>query len=160
AGPFPAVLFNHGSGHASGRGPDGRPDERHPEQLGPIFARHGYVFFHLYRRGEGLSRGQGQASGDAMDQAMAKQGPVGRNATQLWLLDTLELRDALKALKGLRALPQADRRRIAVVGPSFGAPLSVSLAGRDPPLRAAVAFAPGAVSWESSPPLRARLISA
>ena len=40
AGPFPAVLFNHGSGHASGRGQDGTPDQRHPEQLGRIFARH------------------------------------------------------------------------------------------------------------------------
>lgn len=160
AGPFPAVLFNHGSGHASGRGSDGRPDERHPEQLGPIFARHGYVFFHLFRRGEGLSRGQGQASGDAMDRAMAGQGQVGRNQTQVWLLDNLELRDDLNALKVLRALPEVDRRRVAVVGHSFGASLSIILAERDPALRAVVAFAPAANSWDRSPELRARLISA
>lgn len=159
-GPFPAVLFNHGSGHASGRGADGRLDARHPEQLGRIFARHGYVFFHLDRRGDGLSRGQGQASGDAMDHAMAHQGQLARNQTQVWLLDNLELRDDLSALKVLRALPQVDKRRVIVVGHSFGASLSVILAARDPALRAAVAFAPAANSWDVSPQLRARLISA
>jgi dienelactone hydrolase len=49
AGPFPAVLFNHDSGHASGKAADGSPDERHPEVLGPVFARHGYVFLYLYQ---------------------------------------------------------------------------------------------------------------
>lgn len=159
AGPFPAVLFNHGSGHASGRGADGVVDQRHPEMLGRIFARHGYVFFHLDRRGDGLSRGQGQASGDAMDQAMARHGQVARNQTQVWLLDNLELRDDLSGLKALRALPQVDKRRVVVVGDSFGASLSVLLAERDPSLRAAVLFACGK-SWDRSPPLRARLISA
>ena len=36
-GPFPAILFNHGSGHATGADASGRPDQRHPELLGPVF---------------------------------------------------------------------------------------------------------------------------
>src|SRR5580765_447025 len=68
-GPFPAVLFNHGSGHASGGSGDFR-DHRQPNKLGPVFARHGYVFLYLFRRGDGLSRGQGDASADLMDRAM------------------------------------------------------------------------------------------
>jgi dienelactone hydrolase len=159
SGPFPAVLFNHGSGHDSGRAPNGILDQRHPEILGPVFARHGYVFFHLFRRGDGLSRGQGQASGDAMDGALKHGGQLRRDQTQLWLLDNLELKDDLSALKVLRALPIVDRNRVVVVGHSFGGSLSLILAERDPSLRAAVVFAAAATSWEQSPPLRSRLVT-
>jgi hypothetical protein len=38
--PFPAVVFNHGNGHATGMA-SGRRDQRHPELLGPVFARRG-----------------------------------------------------------------------------------------------------------------------
>ena len=63
-GPFPAVLFNHGSGHATGVDATGRQDQRHPDALGPVFAKHGYVLLYLFRRGDGLSRGQGVPAGD------------------------------------------------------------------------------------------------
>ena len=159
-GPFPGVLFNHGSGHAGGRSANGVVDQRHPELLGPMFARHGYVFFYLFRRGDGLSRGQGQASGDVIDAALKHGGALRRDQTQLWLLDNLELKDDLSALKVLRALPQVDKNRVAVVGHSFGGSLSLILAERDPSLRAAVVFAAAAASWDQSPPLRSRLISA
>src|SRR5262245_34260786 len=53
-GPFPAVLFNHGSYTT---GTSLKPSE--PESIGPVFARHGYVLLWLYRQGAGLSRGQG-----------------------------------------------------------------------------------------------------
>jgi hypothetical protein len=53
-GPFPAVLFNHGSGQGTNT-PSGRHDQANRERqaaiLGPVFARHGYVFLFLYRRG-------------------------------------------------------------------------------------------------------------
>src|SRR5690349_16292390 len=93
-GPFPAVLFNHGSGHTGGASSKG-PDHRHPELLGPVFARHGYAFLYLYRRGDGLSSGQGTPSGDLMDRAEAAKGKEGRNQIQLKLLETDELDDAL-----------------------------------------------------------------
>src|SRR6185436_8440522 len=51
AGPFPAVLYNHGSGPQS--------DLSRPAKLGPVFARHGYVVLYLFRRGAGLSADQG-----------------------------------------------------------------------------------------------------
>jgi hypothetical protein len=43
-GPFPAILFNHGSGHAWGVDSGGRRDQRHPELLGPL---EGHDFIHL-----------------------------------------------------------------------------------------------------------------
>jgi len=101
-GPFPAVLFNHGSGHAAGRDSSGRVDHRHPELLGPLFVKHGYLFLYLFRRGDGLSAGQGVPSADRMDSAAAA-GQVARNDLQLRLMEGDELNDVLAGLAFLRA---------------------------------------------------------
>ena len=63
--PFPAVLFNHGSGSI--------PEPRLPGALGPVFARHGYAFLWLFRRGAGLSSDQGTDSGTLMARALAEK---------------------------------------------------------------------------------------
>lgn len=158
-GPFPAVLFNHGSGHAAGTSAAG-PDHRHPELLGPIFARHGYVLLYLYRRGDGLSAGQGVASGDLMDQALASGGQDARNQMQLHLLESDELTDAAAGLAYLRSRPDVDAERLAVAGHSFGGSLALLVAERDSGVRAVVTFAAVGYSWDHSPALRARLTTA
>jgi dienelactone hydrolase len=162
-GPFPAVLFNHGSGHATGTA-SRRRDQRNREQqagaLGPVFARHGYVFLFLFRRGAGLSAGQGTYSGDLLDRELAANGEEGRNQIQVQLLETDELSDALAGLAFLRALPEVDPRRVAVAGHSFGGSLTLLVAERDTMLRAVVDFAGAAYSWGRSPQLRARLLAA
>lgn len=157
-GTFPAVLFNHGSGHTGGISANG-PDHRHPELLGPLFAQHGYVFLYLYRRGDGLSAGQGMPSGDLMDRVAAK-GQDERNKVQLKLLETDEMNDALAGISFLRSVPYVDPRRIAVVGHSFGGSLTVLLAELDPSVRAVVTFGAAGYSWDRSPQLRARLVTA
>jgi dienelactone hydrolase len=159
-GPFPAVLFNHGSGHAGGVDASGRHDHRHPELLGPVFARHGYIFLYLFRRGDGLSAGQGVPAGDRMDAAFAASGQEERNRVQLQVLETDELNDGLAGLAFLRTLPDVDPRRMAVVGHSFGASVTFLLAERDSSLRAAIMFSIAGYSWDRSPQLRARLTAA
>jgi carboxymethylenebutenolidase len=158
--PFPAVLFNHGSGHAKGAGLVGGPDQRHAEVLGPVFAGHGYVFLYLFRRGDGLSAGQGAASGDLMDRELEAHGQEGRSRLQLRLLETDEMGDALAGLAFLRGLHDVDTRRIAVAGHSFGGSLTLLLAQRDTTVRAAVVFSAAGYSWQKSPQLRARLLTA
>jgi dienelactone hydrolase len=162
AGPgrFPAVLFNHGSGHAAGVSASGLRDERHPDLLGPVFARHGYAFFHLFRRGDGLSSGQGKASGDVMDQEAALHGMDGRNRVQLRLLEGDEMSDVRAGLAFLRRHPAVDPQRLAVVGHSFGGSLTVLLAEREPGLRAAVVFSAAGYSWDHSAGLRSELVQA
>jgi dienelactone hydrolase len=157
-GPFPAILFNHGSGPESERR-DGH-FERQASALGPVFASHGYVFMFLFRRGAGLSADQGSYSGAVMNDELAAHGQEARNKVQLKLLETDELGDALAGLAFVRALPDVDARRVAVVGASFGGSLTVLVAERDAALRAAVVFACAGKSWLTSPELRARLISA
>ena len=161
-GPFPAILFNHGSGHGV-LGPSGEIEhtmEWQADVLAPAFVRHGYVFLYLLRRGTGLSADQGTNSTDRWDSALAAHGQDSRNQLQLELLETVELDDALAGLAFLRALPEVDARRVAVVGHSFGGSLTLLLAERDSTLRAAVLFSASAVSWRLSPPLRARLLHA
>ncbi len=159
-GPFPGVLFNHGSGHASGVDLNGLHDQRHPEVIGPVFARHGYTFLHLYRRGDGLSAGQGVACGDVMDSAFTAGGQEARDLVQVQLLEQGDLSDSFAGLAFLRSLPEVDRRRLAVVGHSFGGSLTVLMAARDSSLRAAIAFSGAGHSWLRSAPLRSLLISA
>jgi carboxymethylenebutenolidase len=131
SGPFPAVIFNHGS---YGSGDSLEPDQ--PAALGPVFARHGYVFLFPFRRGVGLSADQGTADGDLMARALAARGQEGRNRVQLELLETDELDEATAALAFLRALPEVDASRIAVAGHSFGGSLTLFLAAHDTTLRA------------------------
>ena len=153
-GPFPAILFNHGSGSTL---------ERHAPQaatLGQVFSRHGYVFLYLYRRGTGLSASQGVSVTEQLTRARATDGVEARNALQIRLLENEHLSDATAALSTLRALPEVDARRIALVGHSFGGSLAMLMAERDTTIRAVVSFGGATGSWDQSPPLQARLLDA
>jgi hypothetical protein len=57
-GPFPAVLFNHGSGAADAQHTAGQTMGEAAANLAPLFLKHGYAFFYLCRRGQGLSADQ------------------------------------------------------------------------------------------------------
>jgi len=150
-GPFPAIIYNHGSGPQA--------DPQRPEILGPVFARHGYAFLYMFRRGAGLSADQGTNSVALMNRALEKKGRDARNQLQLQLLET-EMGDVRAGLSLLRARPDIDTRRIGCVGHSFGGSLAVLLAERDPDVRATVLFGAAAGSWDDSPPLQSRLLAA
>jgi len=128
--------------------------------LGPVFARHRYVFLFLFRRGVGLSAGQGSHAGDLLQTELATGGQEARNRLQLRLLENDELSDARAGLDFLRSLATVDSRRIAIAGHSFGGSLTPLLLERDSTIRGAILFGSAAGSWESSPELRARLLSA
>src|SRR6267154_1811124 len=73
-GPFPAILLNHGSGRTREDLERLGPYEQNAERLGPVFARHGYVFLYLFRRGVGLSSDQGANAVDRMNSEFAGNG--------------------------------------------------------------------------------------
>jgi dipeptidyl aminopeptidase/acylaminoacyl peptidase len=64
-GPFPAVVYNHGSA-------PGMLSNEAFEALGPVFVRHGWIFFAPYRRGQGLSQAAGTYIGDQIARARKK----------------------------------------------------------------------------------------
>jgi carboxymethylenebutenolidase len=141
-GPFPAVLYNHGSEQNPGSKP----------VLGEFFSSQGYVFFVPHRRGHGRS------PHDSYVESLRAQGAGGAIA-----LHETHLEDQLAALSYLKQLSHVDSRKIAVAGCSYGgiqAVLAVEAnAEQKLGLRAAIDFAGGAMSWRSLS-LRSRLVRA
>jgi carboxymethylenebutenolidase len=158
-GPFPAILFNHGSGADDPQHTAGRTMAEAASDLAPIFLKHGYAFFYLCRRGQGLSADQGPFMQDLLKQAEAK-GADARKQSLYQLITGSQLDDALAGLTFLKASPDVDPKRVAIVGHSFGGMLTLLSGDHDSTIRAEVAFAAGANSWRVSQELRDRTLAA
>jgi dipeptidyl aminopeptidase/acylaminoacyl peptidase len=130
------------------------------EKLAPVFLRHGYAFLYLFRRGQGLSADQAPFMQTLLQREEAAKGREARQRLQFILLTTDQLDDVMSALAFLKSVPGIDPHRIAVAGHSFGGQLTLLAAERDNTIRAAVTFAAAAGSWERSPELRERLLTA
>src|ERR1700758_836703 len=159
-GPFPAVLFSHGSDGPDAMRTGGVTMREAAEALALVFVKHGYAFFYPCRRGHGLSAGQGRFMQDELKEEETAKGIDARQKLQFALMTGPNLDDTLAALSFLHALPGIDARRMAVVGHSFGGQLTLLAAERDKSLRATVAFGAAANSWAKSPDLRQRLLAA
>ena len=159
-GPFPAVLFNHGSGGPDAAHTAGLPITEAAEKLGPLFVKHGYAFLFLFRRGQGLSWDQAPFVQNVLQQEEVSKGKEARQHLQFILLNTEQLDDVIAALSFLKTVPRVDAKRIAVVGHSFGGQLTLLAVDRDNTVRAAITFAAAADSWGRSPELRERLLTA
>jgi carboxymethylenebutenolidase len=145
-GPFPAVVYNHGSAA-------GMLSKTAFEALGPVFASHGWVFFGPYRRGQGLSASAGPYIGDQIA-AAEKNGGISAGAeTMVRLLETDHLNDQLAALEWLRKQSFVEANRIAVAGNSFGG-IEVVLGAERGTYCAAIDSAGGAQSWAEAPALQ------
>jgi dienelactone hydrolase len=142
-GPFPAVLYNHGSEKLPGSKPE----------IGNFFAANGYVLFVPHRRG------QGRSPGDYIMDTLSGTPRMSRGQRMVQLLDQ-QSQDVIAALDFLKKLPYVDAGRIAVSGCSFGGIQTVLAAEKDLGLRAAVAFAPAAMTWRESTVMQERLITA
>jgi carboxymethylenebutenolidase len=145
-GPFPAILYNHGSA-------PGMLSKQAFDALGPVFAKRGWVFFGPYRRGQGLSESAGPYIGDQITAAKKAGGMAAAAATMVHLLDTDHLNDQLAALAWLKAQPFVASARIAVGGNSFGGVEAVLGAERGG-YCAAIDSAGGAQSWALAPQLQ------
>jgi carboxymethylenebutenolidase len=140
SGPFPAVLFNHGAGGTDAAHTFGFAITAAAKKLGPTFAKYGYAFLYLFRRGQGLSADKGPFMRDILGREKRAKGADARNHTQFVLLTTDHLDDVTAALSFLKSLHEVDARRIAVMGHSSGGQLTLLAAERDSTLRAAVTF--------------------
>jgi carboxymethylenebutenolidase len=159
-GPFPTILFNHGSGGADANHTAGLPIVEAAEKLAPLFLKHGYAFLYLFRRGQGLSADQGAFMQEILQREETTKGKEARQRLQFALATTGQLDDVMAGLRFLKTIPGVDPKRLAIIGHSFGGQLTLLAAERDDSIRAAVTFAAGANSWERSSELRDRLLVA
>ena len=159
-GPFPAILFNHGSGGADADHTAGMPITQAANSLAPFFVAHGYAFLYPFRRGHGPSAGQAPFMQDVLRREEESKGKDARQHLQFVLLTTEQLDDVMAALAFVKTVPGIDPNRVAIAGHSFGGNLTLLAVERDKTVRAAVTFAAAANSWDRSPELRERLATA
>jgi dienelactone hydrolase len=152
SGPFPAVVYNHGSAA-------GMLSEQAFDALGPIFASHGWVFFGPYRRGQGLSASAGPYIGDQIAAAEKNGGISAGAAAMVRLLETDHLNDQLAALGWLRRQGFVRPDRIAVAGNSSGG-IETVLGAERGNYCAAIDSAGGAQSWAQAPELQSLMTRA
>jgi carboxymethylenebutenolidase len=142
-GPFPAILWNHGSEKLPGSQP----------ALAKFYTAHSYVFFVPHRRG------QGRSPGDYIQDLVA-QAPPSERARRMVELQQAEVDDVISALNYLRSQPFVDPDHIAISGCSYGGIQTLLTGEHDLGIKALVPFAPGAMSWEQNVPLQDRLVRA
>ena len=149
-GPFPAVLYNHGSA-------PGMLSNKAFEELGPLFASRGWIFFAPWRRGQGLSADAGPYIGDEIAVASKQGGLPAAAATATKLLKTDHLNDQLAGLAWLQKQQFVKPSHIAVMGNSFGG-IETILGAEYGKYCAAIDASGAAESWALAPELQALLI--
>jgi carboxymethylenebutenolidase len=145
-GPFPAILYNHGSA-------PGMLNSQASEILGPLFANRGWVFFMPYRRGQGLSQSAGPYIMDEIRKAEKKGGHKEAVSRLIHLLKTDHLSDEMAGYEWLKQQKFVQKSKIAVAGNSFGGILTV-LGAEKIEFCAAINASGAAQSWADAKELQ------
>jgi carboxymethylenebutenolidase len=146
-GPFPAVIWNHGS----------EKNPRAQPELAQFYTARGFVFFAPIRHGHGRAPGpyvvdlQKELRSQEQDPDVVQKKIVG--------LHELYNLDVVAAVEWLRTQPFVDGQRLIMSGVSYGGIQTVLSAEKGLGIRGFVPFAPAAMSFANRA-LRERLIVA
>jgi dienelactone hydrolase len=158
-GPFPLVIYNHGSRAGSERA------SRPFSYVAKILLQSGYAVLVPERRGYGRSDGRTFSEEMREDTGPSLSGS-GRGGADMaesrHFVGRLQAEsdDVLAALDLIATLPFVDRRRLGIMGWSFGGIVTILAVSRSDAFRAAVNQAGGALVWDRSAALRNALITA
>jgi len=139
-GPFPVVIWNHGS----------EKNTQVQNTLAAFYTSHFFVFFTPDRRGHGASPGN-----YVMDEI--RHLPPAVRGRRMVEMQESELQDVMAAVSFAKKQNYIDPMRIAVSGCSFGGIQTLLAGEQEAGIRALVAFAPGAKSWDGTPAIQERL---
>jgi carboxymethylenebutenolidase len=148
-GPFPTVIWNHGSEKNPGGGPQF-------DSVAAVFVPAGFAVFAPVRRGHGGS--EGTYIVDTLD-AASSRGEGSEGALVVRLHETEQLADQLAGVASAKTLPFVDARRLVVAGCSFGGIQTLLAAERADSVgfRAALPISPASLMWVRTPELQQRL---
>jgi carboxymethylenebutenolidase len=143
-GPFPAIIFQHGS---SGLLPSNKSGIEALYQMG-------YAVFVALRRGHNGNPGPHWLS--------LVTAPWGSAAMGVQLMSALhgETDDVLAALDWLRSQPQIAAENIAIIGHSFGGAVTVLAAEHTKQFKAGISFAGPSQTWPDAPALQEAMLTA
>jgi dienelactone hydrolase len=150
-GPFPTVIWNHGSEPNPGGGPQF-------DSVAAIFVPAGYVVVAPTRRGHGDS--QGTYIQNTIAATRQRSGEEAAERVMVQLMGSEQLSDQLAGLSYAKTLAFVDTNKLVVAGCSYGGIQTLFGAERNAGYRAAVSISPAALSWAGNPDLRARLKTA
>ncbi|HMB29243.1 MAG TPA: prolyl oligopeptidase family serine peptidase [Blastocatellia bacterium] len=146
-GPFPAIIWNHGSEKLPGQQPE----------LGRFYTKQGFVFFTPHRHG------QGRSPGAYIEDLIAKYAATEKNGTSVgkYVVKLQEEynQDVVAAVEWLKGQPFVDQQRMVMSGCSYGGVQTLLAAEKGLGIRAFAPFAPAAKSWANTE-LRKRLLEA
>jgi dienelactone hydrolase len=146
-GPFPAIIWNHGSEKLPGQQPD----------LAKFYTKQGFVFFVPHRHG------QGRSPGAYIQDLIEKYAATEKNRTlvekHVVKLQEEYNQDVVAAVEWLKGQSFVDQQRLVMSGCSYGGIQTLLTAEKGLGLRAFIPFAPAAMSWANTE-LRKRLLEA
>ena len=150
-GPFPALVWNHGSEPNPGGGPQF-------DSVAAIFVPAGYVVFAPERRGHGES--EGAYIQNEISRTRQAGGDGAAERLMVHLMETEQLGDQLAGLAYVKRLAFVDTTRLAVAGCSYGGIETLLAAERGAGFKAAISISPAALSWNGHTFLQNRLVQA
>ncbi len=148
AGPFPCMIYNHGSGLTKGA-----EDAVQPGVAAALMSW-GIACLYPHRHGYGNSPGP-----DWRSECPAEVFSPDYNRQIIARLDR-ESADVIAAFHFARTLPGIAAERIGVMGSSFGGVNTLLSASKEPGFRCAVEFAGAAMNWDRNADLAAFMIAA
>jgi dienelactone hydrolase len=150
-GPFPTLVWNHGSEQDPGAGPQF-------DSVAAIFVPAGYAVLAPLRRGHGDS--QGDYIQDRLAVTFRQSGAAAAERLMVQLMGSEQLSDQLAGLAYARTLAFVDTSRLVVAGCSYGGIQTLLAAERGAGFKAALAISPAALSWRGHLVLQDRLLEA
>jgi len=148
-GPYPVIIYNHGS--------DKNPPPCGPPDIARFYVQHGYAFFAFQRHGHGASPGDYILD---LQRKVVVLNALNRSSTMREVIALHEMynKDVEGGVVWVKQQKWANLKRIAMVGVSYGGIQTLLAAEKGLGIRAFIAFAPAAQSWNAT--LGDRLIKA